>query len=325
MKQCGSNQWWLDDAKLVIRRQRKAVDILKGVCALALSAGLAWMMQSELGLQGVFYVLAGAGIGLYYSLGAWEVTLHRVSGRAAWRWGLGVPFLSKQKVVAETDRVQLVTAKGEGSGGSRTTSYSVHLAGVSTSETLAGTDDYDEAVALAEAVARHLRRGLQVDDGRVRPFDSKPALAAPVPVEPPSPPPPGCRVQVREQGEQRVVELPAPGWTGAYRFQAGLCAVFMLMPLGFAGYMSRIVSWEVLAMLSPFMLMLLVVAGFFLSETLEGVHATWRISVSRRGLEMKNTAAGEHPATRWAAGLLRDIDVREQVGDKLRMGRYGRP
>jgi len=139
-------------------------------------------------------------------------------------------------------------------------------------------------------------------------------------VEPPSPPPPGSRVQVREQGEQQVVELPSPGWTGAYRFQAGVCAVFMLMPLGFAGYLFRLVSWDVVAMLSPLVLLVMGVGGFFLLKTREGVHATWSISVSRRGLEVKNTGAGKHPTTRWAAGLIRDIDVREQTGDKLRVG-----
>lgn len=336
MNQCGSNLWWLDDAKLVIRRQRKAVDFLKGVCALAMSAGLGFLLRSMMDLQGVFYLLAGVGYGLYCTLGAWEVTLHRVSGRVAWRLGLGIPLFSRQKVVADTDRVQLVTSQGEGAGNSRVTSYSVHLAGVSDSETLAGTDDYDEAVALAETVARHMRLGLQVDDGRVRSYEelafperalavSKPALAAPGPVEPPSPPPPGSRAQVREQGEQRMVELPAPGWVGAYRFQAGLCAVFMLMPLGFAGYMSRRVPWDVLAMMSPLLLLTLGVGGFFLRRTLEGVHTTWCITVSRRGLEVMSTGAGKHLTTRWAAGLIRDIDVREQTGGKMRVGHGKHP
>ncbi|WNG47660.1 hypothetical protein F0U60_28690 [Archangium minus] len=172
MKKCGSNRWWLDDAKLVIRRQRRLPDVLKGLGILALSAGMAWLMRLEVNLEFVVYGLAGVSFGLYYTLGAWEVTLHRVSQRASWRWGLGVPLFTRNRVVADTDRVQLVTSKGTSSDW-RPHTYSIHLTGVSKSETLAGSDDYDEALELAEAVARHMRRGLQVDDGRVRSFESE--------------------------------------------------------------------------------------------------------------------------------------------------------
>ncbi len=72
--------------------------------------------------------------------------------------------------MADTDRVQLITSKGTIADW-RLNTYSIHLAGVSDSETLAGSDDYNEALELAEAVAVHLRRGLQVDAGRVRSFE----------------------------------------------------------------------------------------------------------------------------------------------------------
>jgi hypothetical protein len=331
-KECGSNLWWLDDAKLHIRRQRKAVDILKGVFALAASAGLAWLLTRMVDLQAAFYMLFGVGYGLYSALGAWEVTLHRASRQASWRWGLGIPFFSRQTQVTDTDHVQLVTPKAQGSDDSRINKYSVHLA----SRTLAGTDNPEEAFALAEAVARHLRLGLQVDDGRVRPFEelasperaralSSPALAELKPVEPSHPP--GCRIQVREQGEQRIVELPAPGWVDAYRLQAGVSAVLMLLPLGAVGYLYSLhASWSVMGMMTPILLIVAGLGGFILHATRTGLHASWCISVSRRGLEVASTRPGNTlPPTRWAAGLIRDIDVREQTGDSMLVGVSGRP
>ena len=309
MKQCGGNQWWSDGAKLVIRRQRRSVDILKGLCALAGSAGLAWFMRSDLGLQGAFYVLVGVCYGLSSALGTWEVTLHRVSGRGSWRWGLGVPLYSWSKEVTDTDRVQLVTSKGTTSNW-RTNAYSVHLTG----EDLAGSDDYDEALELAEAVAHHMRLGLQVDDGRVLAGPTEP------PTESLSPPPPGCRVQVRAVGEQRVVELPAPGWVGSYRLQAGVCSVLMLVPVGLAGYLhSRHLSWQTIAMLSPLLLLPGVFSGYFLRGIWAGVHTSWSITVSRWGLDMASAGPRQQPPTRLAAQLIRDIDVREQEGGTLRV------
>ncbi|OJT20798.1 hypothetical protein BO221_28210 [Archangium sp. Cb G35] len=321
-KECGSNLWWLDDTKLVIQRQRKPVDILKGVFALAMSAVLGWISRSVVDIQAVLFMLFGIGYGLYCTLGVWEVTLHRTSGRAFWRWGLGVPFFSQQSRVTDTDHVQLVTAQSGDSSDSSINKYSVRLP----SGTLAGTDDYEEALALAEAVARHMRMGLQVDDGRMRsPLDS-PALAETPPVEPPSAPPPGCLIQVRAHGEQRVVELPAPGWLDAYRFQAGVCVVLMLIPLGFAGYLYSLdSSWKVVGMVSPILLLLTGFGAFLLRATLTGVHTSWRISVSRRGLRVESTRAGKRPATQRAAGLIRDIDVREQMADSLRVGISRRP
>jgi hypothetical protein len=316
MKHCGNNQWWIDGAKLVIRRQRRSVDILKGLGALALSAALAWLYlrKPELELRGVFYVLLGAGYGISSALGAWEVTLNRGTGRGSWRWGLGVPFFSwNKKVVANTDRVQLVTSQGTSSDW-RTNACSVQLTG----EDLASSDNYDEALELAEAVAGHMRLGLQIDNGRVQAGSAEPLS---------SPAPPGCRVQVREVGEQRVVELPAPGWVVSSRLQAGGCCVLMLAPVGLAGYLHlrHHVSWQTLAMLSPLLLLLTAPIGLFLHGIWEGVHSSWHITVSPWGLELKSVGPRAEPATRWGTRLIRDIDVREQIGGTMRVSNATRP
>jgi hypothetical protein len=253
-------------------------------------------------------------------LSAWEVTLNGVSGRGSWRWGLGVPFFSWHEGVTSTDRVQLVTSKGTTSDW-RTNAYSVHLTGGSKSESLAGSDNYDEALALAEAVARHMGLGFQIDDGRVQASGAGSAPADTGLVAPLSPPPPGCRVQVREVGEQRVVELPAPGWVLSYRLQAGVCSVLMLAPVGLAAFLHlrHHVSWQTVAMLSPLLLLPAVFIGFFLRGIWEGVHSSWRITVSPWGLDMASAGPRQEPPTRLAAQLIRDIDVREQAGGSMRV------
>ncbi|PTL79744.1 hypothetical protein [Vitiosangium sp. GDMCC 1.1324] len=356
MKHCGSNRWWFDDAKLVIRRERGPADVFKGLVSLAVSAGLVFLLtKMGLDLQIVFYALAAFGYGLYATLGVWEVSLHRVTGRASWRWGLGWPFFSREKAVSDTDRVRLVSANTESSSSVSARTCQVELAGVTASELLAGSDSYDEALELAEAVALHLRRGLQVDDGRIRPveelespdrtraraelearllrgFEAPPAPAGipgprSLPAAPVSPPPPGCRVLVHVEREQRVVELPAPGWVGAYRLQAFVCAVLLLLPVGFGAYLYPLgLSGGLIAMMTPLLLILLGLGGFFWRRTLQGVGTTWRITVSRRGLELVRTRRGEHKTTRLAAGSIRDIDVREHAGETLRVGNgAGRP
>lgn len=340
MKRCGRNRWWVDDAKLVIRRQRSVWDVLKGlgVLALSLTPGLVHLFTvGELGADGVGFVVLGAGYALYSALGAWEVTLHRVTGRVSWRFGLGVPLFKRERAVADTERVQLLgRRRGRSSEAPPLKAYGVNLAGVSGAGPLAGSDDYDEAFALAEAVARHLRRGLQVEDGRVRAVEElesperaralagmearllgseeAAALARARPVEPPPRPPPGCRIQVREEGEQRVVELPAPGWLWLYRLQAAVGGLVLLGPPGLLGLLAP--SPLVLRLLRPFAplpLILMGLGGFMLYHAWGRARGAWRISVSRRGLEVVRGGPGAPVTTRLAAGLIEDVDVRDLV------------
>jgi hypothetical protein len=176
MQNCGSNRWWLDDAKLIIRRVRGVKEILKAVCYLLASAGMGLLMErvvEEWDLRGAMLMAASFGYGLYLALGVWEVTLNRVSGRISWRWGLGVPLFQHGRLLKASDHVRLSTPDGARPGRERITPYTVWIAGAKGPKRLAGSTDYAEALALAEAVARHTRLGLQEDDERVR------ALSAP--------------------------------------------------------------------------------------------------------------------------------------------------
>ncbi|MFL5359117.1 hypothetical protein [Archangium sp.] len=351
MKRCGGNRWWVDDATLVIRRERGLWDVLKGLGVLVLSAGLVRLWKGgEPGVDGVGYVVMGAGYALYSALGAWEVTLHRVTGRVRWRFGLGVPLFKRERAVADTERVQLLGKRGRRTGASPLKTFGVNLAGVSGAAPLAGSDDYAEAFALAEAVARHLRRGLQVEDGRVRAVEEldpperaralaqmearllgageAAALASTRPVEPPLPPPPGCRIQVREEGEQRVVELPAPGWVGLYRLEAVAGGLVLLASLGSLGLFLSVRHTlmglpGLFRLLLPGLLGLLLLplglGGFVLRRTWARTRTVWRITVSGRGLEVVHAGPGAPLTTRLAAGLIEDVDVRDLVDVRMRL------
>jgi len=72
-------------------------------------------------------------------------------------------------------------------------------------------------------------------------------------------------------------------------------------------------------MLSPLLLLPAVFSGFFLRGLWAGVHTSWSITVSRWGLDLRSDGPRQDPPARLAAGLIRDIDVREQEGGTLRV------
>jgi len=357
MRTCGSNRWWREKSKLFIRRERGATEFLLGVACLLVSGGLGFFVvwAEEWNPAWVLVVLGAFVLGLYNALGVWEVTLHAERGRVFWAWGLGWPLLRRMRLLTAFDRVQVVTPEHRSNEPMRATSFMVQLAGESgPPHLLAGSDERDEALALAEAVARQARLGLQVGGGRVRPYeelvssapgrtravsspearpDSRPGSSAPgstralsspdareevagagsALVEPPPPPPPGCRVEVREAQGASEVLLPAPGWEGGFRSRAALgvlLGVLGLVPWG--GVMALWeVSWVLLAYVTPVALMLLVWGVVSLRKALVGVRTTWRLTVSRSGVEVVRASGGVPQTTRIPAQHLRDVDVRE--------------
>jgi len=264
MRTCGSNRWWTQEAKLFIRRERGAKELLAGVACLLASVGLGLYVvrAEEWSPSLVLCVLGLFCLGLYNALGVWEVTLHAGRGRVSWAWGLGWPLLRRTRLLTAFDRVQVVTPEHRSSEPVRAKDCMVQLAGQSGApHLLAGSDDRDEVLTLAEAVARHARLGLQVGGGRVRPYEelvsrpaSRPGSSAPgstralsspdareeatgaasALVEPPLPPPPGCRVEVREVEGRSEVLLPAPGWDGGFR--SGAATGVLLGVLGLVPY-----------------------------------------------------------------------------------------
>jgi len=357
MRTCGSNRWWREKSKLLIRRERGATEFLLGVVCLLVSGGVGfyvvwaeeWRPALVLGVLGAFV------LGLYNALGVWEVTLHAERGRVFWAWGLGRPLFRRMRLLTAFDRVQVVTPEHRSNEPMRATSFMVQLAGESgPPHLLAGSDERDEALALAEAVARQARLGLQVGGGRVRSYeelvssapgrtravsspearpDSRPGSSAPgstravsspdareevagatsALVEPPTPPPPGCRVEVREAEGRSEVLLPAPGWEGGFRSRAALgvlLGVLGLVPCGVVMAL-REVPWGVFAYLTPLALMPLVACVVSLRKALVGVRTTWRLTVSRSGVEVVRASGGVLQTTRIPAQHLRDVDVRE--------------
>ncbi|WP_309896560.1 hypothetical protein [Archangium sp.] len=352
MRTCGGNRWWTQEAKLFIRRERGATElVLGGVCLLAsVGLGLYVVWAEEWSPTLVLCVLGLFCLGLYNALGVWEVTLHAGRGRVFWAWGLGWPLFRRTRLLTAFDRVQVVTPEHRSGEPVQATDCMVQLAGEGgPPHLLAGSDDRDEALTLAEAVARHARLGLQVGGGRVRPYEelsssapgrtkvlsspevrpgsSAPGSARPLSspdareeatgatsalVEPPTPPPLGCRVQVREAEGRSEVLLPAPGWDGGFRSGAAVgvvMGVLGLVPWGVAVAVQA--SWGFFAFVTLVALAPLGACVVFMRRALVGVHTTWRLTVSRAGVEVVRAGVGAPQTTRIPAQHLRDVDVRE--------------
>lgn len=309
MNQCGEYQWWKGESRLTLQRERGPGRFLNGGIGLLVTGVLAFFLLKagdlEALLGGTLALVLMLGFCIDQFLGIRQIILHRDTRRVSWAWGLGVPLFRRMRLLEAFDRVQLSTSA---SRSERNTTSSVLLHGPGESLTLASTDDDDEALELARAVAHHTGLGLQVDGGRVRPLE-----------ETPSPPvtdhsPPSCRILAREAGGRLVLEGPAPGWRP---YVAQALSSFVLLAAGLVGIWMSFYVWRVRGELGQsLVLALLVLAlpgmGFvLLRRLLKVVHTSWRLAVSRQGVEVTLTGWETPRTTRIAAHLLRDIDVRE--------------
>ncbi|QRN97741.1 hypothetical protein JRI60_01240 [Archangium violaceum] len=330
IRRCGANRWWIDDARLHVRRERGVKRVLKGVAALALSAGLSLFLvkAGSWDPQGLLAVALSLAYGLQRALGVWEVSLDRVRGKVSWVWGLGVPMLRWSRRVADFDRVRLFTQE-------QSPARDVRLIGPGRDQLVARGADPDEVFALAEAVVRHVRLGLQVGTGRVRPpgeLDSPERARALAqlsarlqgvgegsaleasrsePIEVPEPPP-GCRVRVHEEDGQWRLILPEPGWVNGFRFQFGMGVVTLMLTLGAGGYLLSLTLETVsLLMVMPFVLVLGLFGARFMWKAMMGAITTCHLSVSRPGLAVERSTSGLTQPLRIPAQLIRDVDVRD--------------
>ncbi len=107
MRTCGSNRWWREEAKLFIRRERGATELVVGVACLLVSVGLGlYVVRAE--DWSPTLVLCALGLfclGLYNALGVWAVTLDAGRGRVSWAWGLGWPLFHRTRRLTGFDRV----------------------------------------------------------------------------------------------------------------------------------------------------------------------------------------------------------------------------
>ncbi|WP_257461609.1 hypothetical protein [Archangium lipolyticum] len=330
MRRCGANRWWIDDATLHVRRERGVKRVLKGVAALALSAAGSFFLVKggSWDPQALLLVALAFAYGLKSTLGVWEVSLDRVRGKVSWVWGLGVPMFRWSRRVADFDRVRLFTQE-------QSPVRDVRLVGPGRDQLLASGTDPDEVFALAEAVVRHVRLGLQVGTGRVRPpgeLDSPERARALAqlsarlqgagagslldasrsePIEVPAPPP-GCRVRVHEGDGQWRLILPEPGWVNGFRVQFGMGVVTLVLTVGVCGYLLSL-SMEALLYLTvmPFVLVLGLFGARFVWKAAMGAITTCHLSVSRPGLAVERSTSGLTRPIRIPAHLIRDIDVRD--------------
>jgi hypothetical protein len=315
MKTCGGNRWWIKQAALFIRRESGTKELLIGIACLLVSAGLGLYAVDtrEWNARVLIWAWILLCLGLHSALSVSEATLDTGSGQVSWAWGLGVPFFRRTRPLTAFDRVQVTTPAHDLSA--KAMHCVVQLVGEGGApEVLSRSTVRDEALTLAEAVARHARLGLQVDGGRVRSDEARGAGLedGSASVEP-SLPPPGCRVQVREEEGRLEVLLPAPGWKGGFLSRGLLGFALMGFALALCGLIvvRARVSWSLLARMTPFMLVPFGFGVAHLRRALVGVRTTWHVTVTLSGLEVVRAGSGAPQTTRVSALVIRDVDVRE--------------
>ncbi|QRK12330.1 hypothetical protein JQX13_21270 [Archangium violaceum] len=332
----GSYGWRLEGTRLTIRRERGAREIGLGVLGLLLATGIGLVMRwATLDVQGLLLLVLSASYGVKQLLSVWRVTLYGEARRVVSTWGLGVPLVRRTKGLGEFERVEVITPASRPEGRESFSRCEVRLAGAGASPLrLADGNDEGEALALAEAVARLAILPLRVDEGRARPLDESQAAApaqalAASSAEPEVPRslPGDSRIVVRQEGNQLVVELPAPGWTGGFLPQAIAGGVLVAVTLGFFTY----AFWHRAALSSVMGAMLMLplmtggMGGFFLWTAWTGATAAWRITASRPGLELVRFGSGEARPTRIPLEHIRDVDVRLHSEGGPRVGVSSEP
>ncbi|QRK12657.1 hypothetical protein JQX13_23060 [Archangium violaceum] len=321
MKRCGDDLWWVDGSRLLIQCERKRSRLIRGGFLLFTAAASGAWLVARPGefLSPLLVLVLSLTSGLEQLLGVRRIVLERGEhGRITWGRGLGIPFYRSERPLAAFTHVRLLTSESQSQ---RTPPGKVLLHGPGGAALpLSSTRDDDEALALAEAVARHAGLGLQVDGGRVRSFEETTAREGSrfrswkeersTSSEPEAPA--SARIQVAEQEGRLVATLSAPGWRGCgWR----LGTEIGVLGLGLVPCYLVIDSFRSLA--PGVVLSLLGGAAFILGmgfmslrKTLDAMRTTCRLTVSRQGLEVAWAGGRAREPIRIAAHLIRDIDVR---------------
>ncbi|NMO22966.1 hypothetical protein HPC49_45605 [Pyxidicoccus fallax] len=311
-------------SRLTIRRERRQGDLVTGVGFLAFGVGLAFFLFRTERLSGDLKSWWMLGLcvaaGLHFLLSRWQVVVDREAGTARRTLGLGVPLLRTEYSLREFDRVDLYGDEEEAREHVLTQPCAVRLGGPGRALVLAGSNDRQEAVALAEAVSRLLGLGLSVDGGRVRAMEER-LSAAPLTDTPPEPPP-GSRIYVTRHAQGLQVRLPPQGWSLARKGQAvvaGLIAVGV--PAFIMGSWVYKLGVRLPQFLTPIGMSLFIAAcGAFLLWRLAGEASLgWTITASSKGLEVSRYGRGENSRPeRIPRARLQDINLRPLLTQKQR-------
>lgn len=316
---CGSNHWKVDGTRLTLTRERGTKEVLEGAAFLLLGAGLVafWLHTKRAQQDPRYLVYMGVCVlaGFHRLLLRWHIVVDQESRTVKRTLGLGVPFFGSTHALQEFRHVEMRGLEGNPRQRVFRSRCTVLLGTHDTPFILAGSEDREEALALAEAVSRHTGLGLSVDGGRARSADER-LSAAPLGDSLPVPPV-GNRIQVARHPEGLQLTLPAPGWCLAYKLQAALA---ILIAVGGSAFI--LVSWaRVLGVsfpgfLLPVAMALLLVAfgGYLLWRVAGEATHFWRITASSKGLDLSREGRWvETRHTRIPTYRLKDIELREQA------------
>lgn len=324
--QCGSHRWAAVGSHLTIEHEVSPFE--RWAWRVALIAALAfpgvaffvpflWSSQSAWSLALLIGVWAA-----HQLTSAWKAQLNKETQLLKLWSGVSVFFLASTHPLESFTSVAL-SPRGKAAGGARSWGfYSVELKTPTRTVAVSGSDDREEALELARAIARFLGVDLSVDGGHERPPDAR-LEAAPLDGDqtPPSLPL-GSRIQVRQRGRELVLRLPGCGWKPLFVMKAGIALVIAAGGPAVVGLAwVRLHGLRQLASREPMLLSasLLFLGGLLLWSVIREVTTGWTLTASSRGIEYSRTGSGKsREVTRLPASQIEDIDLRETDGRDFR-------
>ncbi|MFB1482934.1 hypothetical protein [Corallococcus sp. RDP092CA] len=249
-------------------------------------------------------------------MSAWKAQLNKETHLLKVWSGVSVFFSARTHPLESFTSVALSPpGKASVSGSRQWGRYAVELKSPTRTVQVSGSDDREEALALAQALSRFLGVELSVDGGHARPPDAR-LEAPPLDGEQASPSlPPGSRIQVQQRGRELVLRLPGCGWRPLFIMKAGIALVIAVggpAAVGFAWVraysLRQLASWEPLSLVG----VLLLLGGLLLWSVIREVTLGWALTASSRGIEYSRTGSGKpREVTRIPATQIEDIDLRE--------------
>ncbi|MBN8232107.1 hypothetical protein JYK02_31785 [Corallococcus macrosporus] len=315
---CGTHDWSISGPLLNIQHKVGPIDgwLARGAALVVVAFPAVAYVTGLFGDVRIWLLMMAMGaVSLHHLTSRWKVVLDQ-QARTVWRRaGVREALGAKPQPLESFTSVALyMRDKGSTEGLFIAKVYVVALLGPSGALVLSHSDDRDEALSLAQAVARFLGLGLSVEGGQSRSVTAR-LEEAPLTDERLPDLPAGSSIQFKQDARGLTLELPACGWRPEYAAQAAFAVVIAV-----GGPLFLLKQWrQMFGMQSAASPVPIIVSTFFVAcgaafwwWVAREATSRWSINASSRGIELTRYGPWRgRKVTRLPASRIQDIDVRD--------------
>ncbi|NOK08132.1 hypothetical protein [Corallococcus exercitus] len=225
---CGTHDWSISGPFLNIQHKVGPIDgwLARGAALVVVAFPAIAYATGLFGDVRIWFLMMAMGaVSLHHLTSRWKVVLDQ-EARTVWRRaGVREALGAKPQPLESFTSVALyMRDKGSTEGLFIAKVYVVALMGPSGALVLSHSDDRDEALSLAQAVARCLGLGLSVEGGQSRSVTAR-LEEAPLTGERLADLPYGSGIQFKQDARGLTLELPPCGWRPTYAAQAAFAVL----------------------------------------------------------------------------------------------------